>query len=293
MDFVTVCHTNDLPQMKLQARSLNKFLLDFPINQIFIIINDLNYSHCYDYIINNVLEDYGYFKQKVKIIDGNQLLKLTHGYLDQQKLKIKISQFITTPVYCILDAKDYFLTNCNIINVKNDKGKYLTTFNFTKDINVSVVNSFKHFELDASNEIRLFNRTPYFSMTNISKQIVDEDLFNKWGDVYLEEFSLMQAAMLRSGIKITDFYFSEHNWRSGIWEEFLESYLDPNNFITNLIMNGPRLKLVSSIHRRVFSKLPDEIIEKQIEIWTSLGLLTYNESVDLIREMKELNPWIS
>jgi hypothetical protein len=109
MDFVTVCFNKDLPQLKLQAVSMSKFLNDFPVGNIFIVVNDENFEYCQTYIQNNVLPYYRQLREQVKIINGDLLVNSMFRYFNQMLLKLLAANLVESQHYCILDAKTFLL----------------------------------------------------------------------------------------------------------------------------------------------------------------------------------------
>lgn len=191
MDFVTICHWNDMPQMKIQAKSISNFLQNFPINKIKVVINDYNFDQCLTYFTNNILDNYGNFKNRVEIFNGQKILDyIDDGYMDQQRLKILISKQIETDDYCILDAKNFLIKNWSIEDIKqNDKfiGQFINETSY-----VAFKDSFAYYGLDQIEHKKIYSLTPFFAPTKIVQQIAeDKILFEQWKYIWFQEFELI------------------------------------------------------------------------------------------------------
>ena len=286
MDFVTICFNKDIPQMSIQAASMNIFLRNFPVDNIFVIVNELDFVSCKNYFEDNVRHKYGELRNKVHLIDGNSLLKLSYGHLDQMKLKILSAQLCSSSEYCILDTKNYLINEWKIENVFKEN-KFISTIEYH---NSSMNKSFELFGIDVTQQITIANVTPYFAPTSISK-LLTKIALKEWGTAptrheYLE-FYLMQAAMLHHGIDINDYYFNDNIWRTGIWHSNLLKFTEEDTW-TN-IFNNKRI-LVSGIHRIIFSLMDDTVQNQQQKLWDDRKIATYEESQKIINEMRILNP---
>jgi hypothetical protein len=288
MDFVTICFTKDLPQMAIQAASMDRYLRKFPVDNIFVVINDLDFDSCQTYFNKNVRHKYGELQSKVNLIDGSKLLRLSYGYLDQMKLKILIAQLCNSSDYCILDTKNYLIKEWLLEKVYKE-GKFIST---VEPVYPAMYKSFEYFNLDITEYTVFENITPYFTPTKISK-LLTETALSPWGitsDQYnYLEFYLMQAAMIYHGIDTKDYYFNHTAWRTGIWPVNYQNFTY-TSFINTLFSNNPKEVIVLGIHREVFAKLDDNVLSKQQKIWNAHRIATYEESKKIIEELRTLNP---
>jgi hypothetical protein len=236
-----------MPQLKLQARSMAIFLKQFPISNILVVVNDVDFEHCENYFYKNVIDKYEWLGDRVKLIDGISLFfnfdknryielskqkifyrHLTHnmennnkfddtlrilnildGWITQQKIKIKISNLVKTKDYCILDCKNFLTTYWKTEDIINSEGKFKTTFK-TLNPKLNNIESFNEFGLDASEHTRVRCSTPYFAPTAIVQKLsLNDKIFEKWSrhKNNFVEFSLIQAAMIADNIMIEDYYF--------------------------------------------------------------------------------------
>ena len=274
--------------MKIQARSMDLFLKRFPIGRIIVVVNDPSYQKCLEYFEQQVRSFYGDLSRRVELVDGNSLLDLYHGYNNQMQLKIMSSKLVTSCDYVILDAKNYLVKEWHLSDIQHN-GKFISNFmQPDQDISVACDNSFRYFDLDFDKCDRIKNLTPYFARTDIIQSLADDPrLIPTWKDQWLTEFSLMQAAMTRQGMTLSDYYYDAHSWRSGVWTEYMESFSNATTYINNLIRPTT---LVSGIHRRVFDVMATDVMHQQQIFWDKLGIVDMAESTEIIREMKILNP---
>lgn len=287
MDFVTICFWDDLPQMKIQARSMDLFLKRFPIDRIIVVVND-SYQKCLAYFEQQVRSFYGDLSHRVELVDGSSLLELYHGYDNQMQLKIMSSKLVTSYDYVMLDAKNYLVKEWHLSDIQHD-GKFISNFmQYEQDRSLACANSFRYFDLDFNECDRIETLTPYFARTDVIQSLAnDERLIPTWKDQWLNEFYLMQAAMISRGIGIQDYYYTADLWRSTVWKEYIQYHSDASTYINNLFRPTT---LVSGIHRRVFDVMPGDVMHQQQMLWNELGIANMAESTEIIREMKILNP---
>ena len=108
--FVTVCHKADYPLLRLQARSVRRFLPDGLRHQIYVIANQ-GLETCNDWQ-NDLVADYGSFAERVRFLPASAIAPMpreTPGWTSQQILKLMVAQLVTTDHYVVLDAKNHLV----------------------------------------------------------------------------------------------------------------------------------------------------------------------------------------
>lgn len=98
--------------------------------------------------------------------------------------------------------------------------------------------------------------------------------------------------MIKNGIKLENYYFYDGYFRSGIWEEYIQYYMNPDTFIdqlTGLINCNTKSHLCSGVHRRALTKLPACILDQLKIFWNDLNLATFEQSQIIFDEIKALN----
>jgi hypothetical protein len=138
--FATVVFEEELPLLKLQARSISKFVAKENVDKIIIFVNDAIEERVKD-LVREIQPEYGVHQDRVQILTGNDIFpkpKLTHffkfgikslpfffyfplfqrkpkgwrgfsGWQVQQAFKIMSGYYCTSPYMLILDAKNILL----------------------------------------------------------------------------------------------------------------------------------------------------------------------------------------
>lgn len=296
MDFITVCYINDLPQMKIQARSLDKFLKKFPIGRIIVIVNGY-FEICQSYFEQEIRACYGSLADRVELIDGNQLLPnliLSESYFNQMRLKIMIANQLTSEYVCILDSKNFLSCEWEITDLIDDQGRMRATFDDAAhpDWQQASEESFKLFGLDESKHIKLAPHTPFLVQTDILKTVANvPNLIFTWKTKPLVEFLMVTAAIFeRDGTLDKTYWSDRHRWTISVWPGELGTYdvLDVDGIVKTLL--NDEVKVLSlGLHRKCFLLARPHIIHSFKVIWERLGLATFEESDKIIDQMKRYN----
>lgn len=109
-DFVTVVYGGELGLLRLQARSLARYLPSGFDGRIHVIVNDLACRATATRIRREVLPDYGPWRDRVDIVPFHALgvgLDPFNGWMFQQALKLAIASRVRRPYYVVLDAKNH------------------------------------------------------------------------------------------------------------------------------------------------------------------------------------------
>lgn len=136
IDFATVVFQEELELLKVQAKSINLYCKQEPIDNIFVIINDTK-----DICDRVNLSWYRDLASKVRVLHCSELTNVTydmHGWDSQQLLKLLISVKSLSKYCFVLDAKTWF--------VKDSMHSLLST----KDLaNCVLMKMFDHFAQSA------------------------------------------------------------------------------------------------------------------------------------------------
>jgi hypothetical protein len=124
---VTVVHKPDYPLLRLQARSLARYLSPDVMDEIYVIANQgLNGSNEWQL---QLLSDYGSLADKVRFLDASQVAALPNGlegppgeewaalllrsggggWLSQQILKLMVARVVSSDRYMVLDSKNHLV----------------------------------------------------------------------------------------------------------------------------------------------------------------------------------------
>ncbi|TCZ58754.1 DUF6492 family protein [Roseicella aquatilis] len=113
MDLVTVVYGKELPQLAVQAKSIEKYLDPEKIGNIFVVINDEKEEECFDTFYSKIIKNYGSKQGLVRPLGvsmfANGALISVPGYISQQALKLLSAEFCTSDHYLALDAKNFFI----------------------------------------------------------------------------------------------------------------------------------------------------------------------------------------
>jgi hypothetical protein len=303
MDFVTVCFHNDLPQMKLQARSLDKFLHNFPVGQILIIVND-DFALSKDYLETQVLLHYGSLKNKVKIINGHDVVVPHHDkYFNQMLLKIMAVNYVNDEHYCILDAKNFLVKEWQYTDVYDTQKRLRARYSqLQSQWEQGCRKSFEFFNLNYSDYQKVLQHTPFFAHTNIVKKLANlPNFISSFKKDMLVEFPMIQAATIAEYGSFESAYWIADDgkdfklrYTSCIWPIDCNMINVDKGLFENKIewqLLYPKGKVLSSgIHRNCFNLLSKTNEEKLILIWEQLGISNQIQSKEIIDEMKLLNP---
>ncbi len=109
-DIITVVPKMELAMLRLQARSLARFLDRAFDGEIILVVNDLDLSETIDRIRRKILPEYGHWQSRVRIVPFYHLgygLDPANGWIFQQALKLAVSACISRPFYVVLDTKNH------------------------------------------------------------------------------------------------------------------------------------------------------------------------------------------
>ena len=129
LDIVTVTYGKEAGLLRLQARSLAKYVDPKLVGNIHIIINEKWPSAFKRMFEENIRAEYGVLSAKLRIhtyreITGRRLKKI--GWRSQQILKLMISQMIGTDEYLVLDCKIHYIRPVSRDHIYTGDGKLRT-----------------------------------------------------------------------------------------------------------------------------------------------------------------------
>ena len=115
LDFVTVAFAADLPLLRLQARSMARYLDPDLCGQVIVIANQPGDAGLVERIAREVVPDYGALAPRVRLTDAAALRDLeaidprANGWRRQQVLKLEAHRLVGTEAYVTLDCKNHFI----------------------------------------------------------------------------------------------------------------------------------------------------------------------------------------
>lgn len=303
MDFVTVCFKDDLPQMRLQAASLHRYLQRFPVGQIIVILND-DSDDSKLYFQDQILPYYKGMIDKVRLVYHHELAdrrilpcpyckrkNASCTYCYQQYLKLLGSKLVSSDFYCILDAKNWITREWRMKDVQDDNGRLRISYDpgIDEQWKEHRKNSLSYYGYDDQNHPPICGLTPFFVLTEIARSIVDDqELIDHWDNTPMTEFYLIEGAVLNRFGSVDAAYWKSRTFMSSLWP-FIFEQLDMETMLKEFIGSKQEM-LCSGMHRRCYSILSPKNIEELIEDHSSKNLLDRNETLALIDEMRRLNP---
>lgn len=295
MDFVTICFIEDLPQLKLQARSLDLYLKDFPVDRIIVVVNGW-FNKCRGYLEEQVRPCYGSLAEKVEIIPSTDLIKpipIADGYYSQQLIKILISNHLTAKDYCMLDAKNFLTRSWKITDIYKRNKLPFRHFDLLGGWEEHCKNSFAYYGLDYKKHEWARLLTPFFAPVNVVRYIAnDVNLIEFTKNGLFTEFFMMQAYIIKHHGSIEHFYhicMDDFIDIGGIWNMDVE-HVNQHNSAKQFMLEKGTDVICSGIHRKVFSNLSTSSLEDVKNAWIDLGLASYDQASEIIDEMIRLNP---
>ncbi|WP_286829333.1 MULTISPECIES: DUF6492 family protein [Kordiimonas] len=112
LDVVTVVFGDELRLLKLQARSMARYLDPALVGTIFVIVNDPHQAWVSRFIHHHTLPEYGPLGPQVKIVKRDELWRGGRhgvGWQSQQVCKLLVARLSQADAYMILDAKNHFI----------------------------------------------------------------------------------------------------------------------------------------------------------------------------------------
>ena len=302
MDFVTVCFKNDLPQMSLQAASMDKFLRDFPVDRIIVILNE-DTDAARSYFHDKVWPLYGHLIERVVLVNhtgmaDHKILPCPHckkrnpgcTYCYQQHLKLLGSRLVSSDFYCILDAKNWLTRTWTMKDIQDDRGRLRITYDPGIDPNWRGHrrDSLSYFGFDDEQHPPICNLTPFFVYTDIARGIVDDSaLIQRWSETPMTEFYLLEGAILKKHGSVDAAYWKSPTFMTSIWPFTIEQ-LDMDTMMSEFI-EPKRETLCSGMHRNCYRMLTERNIRELVDNYVRLNLLDEQQTLALIDEMKILN----
>lgn len=129
LDIVTICFSEDVHLLKLQARSLARFMDAGILGQVILVINDPDPKAVQRRIISEALPDYGALADRIIFFDhsiGWLQERPGAGWYSQQILKLQVSIAVKSDAYLILDAKNHFIRAVKAADFFAPDGKLLS-----------------------------------------------------------------------------------------------------------------------------------------------------------------------
>jgi hypothetical protein len=297
MDFtiVTVAHSIDLPLLKLQARSLDRYLTRDFVREIIVVDNSQG-SASLDR--STLLPQYG--DLPVRIIDASVIAPMpkASGWFTQQVYKLLISRHIWSKYYLMLDAKNHLVAPLTLPMLQAPDGRLcIRQYDYLKHplkryllrccdyfgIDQQVVNNF------------LPTVTPFTARTYWVRKLVTH--IERNGQPFMQtflaakvtEFFLFGTYLLHLGHKLEDHYEFTPWINDGVWREHTDWISDgvwKNH--TNEVMQQKITELPPrcffGIHRAAFKNMDETTLNMVASFWYGRKLFdSYRDALRFAR----------
>jgi len=300
MDFATVCYIKELPLMKLQARSMDLYLKNYPVDKIYIIINGY-FEICRAYLEAEVKPYYGSLMSKIEYINANNLipnLDLKYSYRNQMSLKLLIGTISNNKHVGLLDCKNFFINELLEDDVfQGEKLRGIFDNKPHQKWMAAATAVYNLYDLNTNDDPTILSPTTlFFAETAILKEIcTNEKIMEhcKKSDQHWSEFLLISAHIRKKYNSLDNRYWDNKNtYTRSIWPGELHQY---NNLIypifkTHLTRHSNKVITVG-FHRRCFNETSNwqassTLLENFITMWKEELKLTELESRQILTEMK-------
>lgn len=123
LTLVTVVFEAEVPLLRLQARSLARFVPTEHFHRLIVIDNSRTGLRARDRL--RLLTEYGTWQDKVDVVRPEHVTPLppARGWIGQQVLKLMISQRVETPHYLVLDAKNVWVRPTSVTEFVTPDGR--------------------------------------------------------------------------------------------------------------------------------------------------------------------------
>jgi Family of unknown function (DUF6492) len=284
---VTVVYEGDSGLMRIQARSLERYLDRDLIAEIVVVDNSR--SGMPEGWQAALLLDYGSLGAKVRIVQANAIADIRpsiSGWFSQQILKLMVSAHVRTSSYVVLDGKNHLVHRLRRHQLETEDGhprSYLMSYE-GHPMRQFLVNTLEYFALDPAVHVREFTptTTPFTIPTQLARDLVADvearerrpfpgafvdDGFKR------SEFFMLAAHLLSRGESLASVYDMSSPASPAIWPE--SSAAD----CLAAIATSDRLALpFFGVHRRVLPKLDHSTRLAIAEFWCRRELFDSAES---------------
>jgi Family of unknown function (DUF6492) len=174
---VTVVHRADYPLLRLQARSLGRYLLPGLSDEIWVIANQglQRLSNWQE----PLLQDYGSLADRVRFLDAVDVAAIppaTTGWASQQILKLMVANLVTSDHYVVLDAKNHLVFPLQLEFFEVGSKLRSTQRNYRgHPMRGSLEGSLRYFDIEEHQLIGSFlpTITPFVFPTHLVRTLVD------------------------------------------------------------------------------------------------------------------------
>jgi hypothetical protein len=285
--FVTVAHHDDYGLMRLQARSLARYMERALAAEILVVENPqpgrpVGWRE-------TLTEEYGDLSPRVRFLDAREVADIPlgmSGWFSQQVLKLTVARLVSTDRYVVLDGKNHLVHPLSRSDVEAPSGKprsFLMSFR-DHPMRPFFENTLAYFGLDPHGHLDGFTptTTPFTLPSQRVRDLV-EWIESREGRTFAEafvwdgykrsEFFLFAAYLLSKGERLSDLYEFSAAPSPAIWPESTGA-----ESIAAIAKCEREQSPFFAVHRRAFPSLDAETRGAIAAFWYRRGLCRSVES---------------
>jgi len=273
IDLITVVYKDDVPLLKVQAQSINQYVLPADVNSIVVIVND-------DASIVNSIDTawWGQHQNKVKVKPRSFVSDIV-GWESQQLCKLLAAADSTVTWSMSLDPKVWFVKQLDMTKLFDNNGKPRSIFSNTAphfDNARQFVEKLYNIKIPA---IIGTNSTPFMFHTATVKELINSiDNFVMWFQTNVQHPNMVTEFYLYAGFILSKYstYYSLYSNERYYRMAAIGAY--DSNKIEILFRPGimdlthPEVNVVA-IHRNVYASLSDSKKTDILNLMVSLKLI--------------------
>ena len=297
IDIVTVLFGGEAALMKVQAKSIARFIEESCIGRIFIIVNELAPESTYAALQRDVLPAYGELLSRIEIVPFFRLMRphvAADGFRVGQALRLLASRIVSSASYLILDPKTHFMRPMGYSSFAEPKSSKLRTYKMRR-----LTSGIQEYEaalayFEASTpEFFMPTRAPFVFKTLLLRQMLDEietregahfdDFFVSNGCV-MQDLPLYQAWILAKAGGFEEHYrFGSRNG-VGIFARNPSNDEGMDEVLSNLLAEATQ---TFSLHRKRINTLTVAQWDRIAASWVQAGLCgDANEASGMVNDLK-------
>ncbi|CAH0138188.1 DUF6492 family protein [Roseomonas sp. CECT 9278] len=294
LHLLTITHTPELAALRLQARSVARFLDPSHAGAIVVICNEPAMAPFRDQFDAQVRPEYGAHARSVTLMHRDELAQprhWRHGWRSQQLLKLLASRHLAEGDVLVLDSKNHFIRPIAADSYRAPDGRLRTWRSHHRGhmeqyFRASVA------AFDVPVEPHIDHWTP--TVTPMAFPVADireclDALYVRFGaefhetflasDCRMTEFFLIAACQLRSQGDLGARYVFGDRPNSAIL--FKDKVLDHNRFGSVLFAASQPHTLSFAIHHAAVGLLNEAQRDRVTDFWVDRGLIAQREEAEV------------
>lgn len=291
LEFVTVVYPPEVLMLRLQARSIARFVPPTALRRAHVILNDDDPATLRRTIEGFAADEYAWAADRLVFWTAEELHPgiQARGWRKQQSLKLSIATRIESGRYLVLDAKNHFVRPSGPEGFYDPLGR-LRSFRARRGglLQAFLRNSLSYFGLPPElAETRVMPATtPYGLYTSVVRSLLAEiearegiafaRFFHSPGRD-MTEFFLYFAFLMARGIDIDRLYVFGGRYAATLFGKHPESVEGEHQVLAAL--NNPNVR-VFGLHRARVAKLHPSSRDRVLSLWLDAGLFPDRETAE-------------